>query len=525
MKNKMILFVLTVVALITPNFVDALTLDEVYAELEKLPLKKVGDKTILETKIVSPDIIASDECVFTLNDYNNRFDKSDGMTSEEWISDETKMCREYLYNDIVLLYLKHLGFEDNDFYLIFNDDDFNKATIYYNYDNTDNENYHDTYNQDIEISYLTNVNMKEVKNAKSILNNFKNDNKLYDLRLINLNYHYGLLEEDDYLNESILARYPNFKKIIEKNPEYEYESFGGRGGGDPLTRARYVQTGVFKDGIMYGVKQLEHVEEQIIFVSKDESGSLKEKVEAKLNEYFNNSIKVQVDVETEYTLAEDFSEEWFNNYVNRLLNTSGIETTGYYSAIKLNDKEFNFVIAEVPSKYITKLYVEAYDVKTDVSVKTYSYDVPADVRVKATDVKNDNKLNEIYDKENLSIESAYDISLIKSFNGTIVNKIDKGVEVYFPVNENYKEGENHKIYYISETTGKKEVYNGVVIKIDNKNYIKFITNHFSTYVLANDKIENPQTLDKINGNIIICLLSIVGLLSSIYFLSRNKEII
>lgn len=367
--------------------------------------------------------------------------------------------------------------------------------------------------------------MKEVKNAKSILNNFKNDNKLYDLRLINLNYHYGLLEEDDYLNDGILARYPNFKKIIEKNLEYEYESFGGRGGGDPLTRGRYVQTGVFKDGIMYGIKQLEHVEEQIIFVSKDESGSLKEKVEAKLNEYFNNSIKVQVDVETEYTLAEDFSEEWFNNYVNKLLNASGIETTGYYSVIKLDDKEFNFVIAEVPSKYITKLYVEAYDVKTDVSVKTDSYDVPVDVRVKATDVKNDNKLNEIYDKENLSIESAYDISLIKSFNGTIVNKIDKGVEVYFPANENYKEGENHKIYYISETTGKKEVYNGVVVKIDNKNYIKFITNHFSTYVLANEKIENPQTLDKINGNIITCLLSIIGLLSSIYFLSRNKEII
>lgn len=521
-KKNFILFMLAIITMITPNFVSALTEEEVYAKLENLPFKEVDGKKYFETKIINPDIIIGDECLFTTDDYNDRYNKEDGISSEEWISEQTNMCLGMYYNDMMKLYLKYLGYDTTDLYLNFDieNPNKNKATIDYYYD-TENGTEH--MKIDVEISYLTDENMKEVEKSKKILSNFEEADRLYGLQLVNLMYHYGEIEEADYRKDTIFARYPNFKKIMEKNPEYEYVSNGGRGGGDPIMRHRVVQAGMFKDGIMYGIKQLDHYEERILFVNKDSSGNLKEKLETRLNEYFNNKVEIEVEIENGYTADDELGSEWIDNYVNELLDTEGIDTTGYYSTIKINGKELYFVVAEVPKEYVNKLYIEAYDSKTGVNVKTDSYDVPIDVRVKANDIKDNKKIKERFDKENLVVKSAYDMSLTKSFDGTFVNKIDRGIEVYFPVDEKYKVGDKHKVYYVSETSEAKEAYDGEVVKVDGKKYVKFITNHFSTYVLASEAIENPQTLDEISNSIIISVVSFVGLCGTIYFLSRKNK--
>lgn len=519
-KKKIILFMLVMITLITPNFVSALTEEEVYAKLENLPFKEVDGKKYFETKIVNPDIIIGDDCLFTTDDYNDRYDKEDGMSSEEWISEQTNMCKSYLYQDMVKLYLKYLGYDATELFFNFDGEDFNKATMYHYYDT---ENGSQTIREDVEIYYLTDVNMKEVEKAKKILSNFKEEDRLYGLQLVNLMYHYGKIEEADYKKDTIFARYSSFKKIMEQYPEYQYVSNGGRGGGDPITRHRVIQAGMFKDGVMYGIKQLDHYEERILFVSKDSSGNLKEKVETRLNEYFNNKVEIEVEIENGYTADDELGSEWVDNYVNNFLGTEGIDATGYYSTITINDKELFFVVVEVPKEYVEDLYVEAHDSKTGVNVKTDSYDVPIDVRVKANDVKDNKKIKDRFDKENLVVKSAYDMSLTKSFDGTFVNKIDRGIEVYFPVDEKYKVGDKHKVYYVSETSEDKEIYDGEVVKVDGKNYVKFITNHFSTYVLASEAIENPQTFDGISNSILISVISFIGLCGTIYFLSRNNK--
>lgn len=522
-KKNFILFMLVMITMITPNFVSALTEEEVYAKLENLPFQEVDGKKHFETKIVNPDIIIGDDCLFTTDDYNDRYDKEDGMSSEEWISDQTNMCLGMYYTDMMKLYLKYLGYDTTDLYLNFDieNPNKNKATIDYYYDT---ENGSEKIELDVEISYLTDVNMKEVEKAKKILSNFKEEDRLYGLQLVNLMYHYGKMEDADYRKDTIFARYSDFKKIMEKNPEYQYVSNGGRGGGDPIKRHRVIQAGMFKDGIMYGIKQLDHYEQQILFVDKDSDGTLREKVEARLNEYFNNKVDIEVEIENDDTINADLIGEWFDEYVNELLKTDGLKTVGYYSTIRINDKELFFVVAEVPKKYVDKLYIEAHDSKTGVNVKTDSYDVPIDVRVKANDVKDNKKIKDRFDKENLVVKSAYDMSLTKSFDGTFVNKIDKGIEVYFPVDEKYKVGDKHKVYYVSETSEDKEVYDGEVVKVDGKNYVKFITNHFSTYVLASEAIENPQTLDEISNSILITCVSLLGLFGSVCFLIKKSKV-
>ena len=70
----------------------------------------------------------------------------------------------------------------------------------------------------------------------------------------------------------------------------------------------------------------------------------------------------------------------------------------------------------------------------------------------------------------------------------------------------------------------KEVYDGEVVKVDGKNYVKFITNHFSTYVLASEAIENPQTLDEISNSILITCVSLLGLFGSVCFLIKKSKV-
>ena len=193
------------------------------------------------------------------------------------------------------MYLKYLDFDLEDLSINFDyeNPDKNTGTVSYFYESENGSAYK---NIDVDISYITDVDMKEVEKAKRILSNFEQVDRLYGLQLVNYAYHYGVLEDADYMNDAIFARYPKFKKIMEKYPEYQYVSGGGRGGGDAITRGRVIQAGMFKDGIMYGIKQLDHCEEQILFVDKDIKGTLKEKVENRLNEYFNNKVEVSVEI-------------------------------------------------------------------------------------------------------------------------------------------------------------------------------------------------------------------------------------
>jgi len=507
MKLKKILpvCILTILLLATPNKAIALTEAEMYAKLDELPFEKIDGKIIYKPKMIDPDILTEGIC-----------DKD---------NDDIYACKHYPYQDLLSVYLKSQGFEtigseeEGFYYTSFSENeklDKNKATIRYQ----DKE--YNSVSYDVEIEYLTDVNQDELKKVKDIVESFKQEDYLYGLQLINLLYHYGSMYDATNTTEGILARYQSFKEVMELNPEYEYIVNGTRGGGPMAEMGRNLQVGVFKDGIMYGYKFANHMEHQILFVDKNASGTLEEKAEAKLNEYFNNTAEIDVQLDGLYTDLDDNGD--ISRVANKILGTKDIKYIGYFANITINDQKINFIISEAPKKHLDKITVKSHDKKTGVNVKTDSYDVPLDAKIKVKDVKKEKYVKNAFDKEKLIVELAFDLSLNKTLDGSIINKIDKGIEVYFPIDNKHQEGTKKKVYYIKDDGTFGEIIDGEIVKVDNKKYVKFKTNHFSTYAIASSTVENPQTLDNIASYIIIAFVSLVAIAITSIFLKKNKTL-
>ena len=72
-KKDIILFLIVILVIIVPDFVNALTKEEVYLKIDELPFKIMDGKRYFDTKIVDLDIITKDECLYTLDDYNKNY--------------------------------------------------------------------------------------------------------------------------------------------------------------------------------------------------------------------------------------------------------------------------------------------------------------------------------------------------------------------------------------------------------------------------------------------------------------------
>lgn len=486
-------------------FLPMVVLGDTKKDVKSLFTKDEDGKFYLQTNIVDPDIIISDQCLFTIKDYNDDLMHGD-VSFEDWFKEHTSDCKSYFYADILNIYFKHLGFEDNPIYFNYNNPQKDKGFI--------NEN---GIEYEINISYLDNYDQKEFKKANNIFNGFDKKEDIYGLNLINLVYHYGDIFDLNYKDDNLLARYPKFKKVIEKYYDYDFVSNAGRGGGSPIFNERYVQIGVFKDNILYGALQRIQRENIILLVDKDAEGTIDQKAKRRLEEYFNNKVKIEIILDN-----EDYGDEFFDE-INDALGAKEDYYNFKLATIKMDDKVTYFSIVEVDKKYLDNANFESYDYKSNVFVKSDSYDVPIDSIVTAIDVKDDKKLIEFFDKNNMNVKLAYDLSLKKSFDETLVKKMDNGMEVYFPVDNNYIVGTHHKVYYYNDTNNDEE-YDGVVVEENNKKYIKFITNHFSTYVLLSDKINNPATGDNIVLWIVLALMTFFGGCISVNKLLKDNNL-
>ena len=65
--------------------------------------------------------------------------------------------------------------------------------------------------------------------------------------------------------------------------------------------------------------------------------------------------------------------------------------------------------------------------------------------------------------------------------------------------------------HITDEDEKGEEFTGEVVEVDGKNYVKFMTYHFSTYAVVSDSsiINNPNTGDNIYLSIGLFIISLV----------------
>ena len=536
--------ILLIVLLIVPISISATSEESINSKLDVIPFNTIDGKKYLETNIIDPDIMLEDgRCNKTAdiseNSYNSYIVEQNKILEENpWMIDqitiknynewrasqellaieETKSCKTEFYKNIMKMYLSSLNLNlkwENEYDIGFDyeNPDKTQATFYY-FDI--GEDYDNSEACDVTISYIAPNNKQEFDNATNALKKFKENYTVLGMPLFNSIYHNGSVFS---LNNTdlLISRYPEIKEIMELNQQYKYEMIINGGGGSPYDASFSSPLGIFKDGILYNLKDISLNEHYVIYVDKDLEGTIFEKAENRLKEYFNNKINISV-VDTGWQPLEDYGP------INANLGTQNQTYLVYTAELTMGSTTLTVGIVEIEKEKLDEVIVKSTDYVTGVNVKTGSYDVPVDASIFVTDAKAEKYVKDALKTKNLDIVSAFDITLSKRKDGTLIRTIENGIEVYIPVDSSYKENEEVKVYYIKTDSTIGEILKGKVLKENDKLYVKFITNHFSTYALANllDAVENPKTYDDIGTGIIMSIISLIGLLVGAIYLKKIK---
>lgn len=385
---------------------------------------------------------------------------------------------------------------------------------------------------------------------QGFIDNFPKDKRFFlvkDLELIN--YWVNNVENDD---SEHLDLFSGELKAAINNNNIKYYVDNRAGMYSPFKTERIgMAMFTMNDIIYYTDDSLGTQAEYIIYVP-DETGNSKEAMisaaQKRINEYLGDSSKVKatvsyagtvldiwVDRMYEYTKYEWYEwepnlsvEEWkmgympaYNDFGKDVLEMDGISENDpvYALSIKVGNKEgkFDFLIKKDSSKMIVPSY-KTVDMKTEVEVSSDDTSIPLDTTVTVKAVKNDN----IKKAVGTDAYKAYDISLYSSAKKEQIKKLDNGnFEVSIPVPENLKGKDNLVIYYVTD----KGIEGEYTADLSKKGYAVFETNHFSTYVLAEEgtvkKDVTPAT-----GNIfnILNIVTITTVLSfaGLVVLKRKK---
>ncbi len=441
-------------------------------------------------------------------------DKADALDDEEWAnySRDTAPLR---------LYYQRTNKEMFDF--LFSENSLMENGInYYNEDNND-----DNENVTITVSYTSSEPNNGVSktihivydeidetlknNAKKIIDEIPNEISLKGLNAINYLYHYGEFIFGDSNIKKSGAIFPELKKIIEKHQEYEYEILGDRGGGTPYFMERNIYIGLFKEDVLYGIKEVVIDIDKMILVDKEETGTILSKAENRLKNYYKKDNDFIFDTDDVQELP-----------VNEIKEYTGLNDV--YGGVVLNltigGNETTISIIETNSEILDKIFVESLDSLTGINVYTECIDVPADSIVKTKDVLDEDYVKKAIQDNNLKLYKAFDIDLEKYSDKTLIKTIEGGLEVYIPTDKG-NVGDKVLVYYINEDGEKSDTIDGEIVKVDNQLYVKFVTNHLSTYAIDENVIEQKKTKNPQTGDNLLYLVSLFIISSSI--LLKNKK--
>ena len=529
--KKILIFVISLILI--PTMTYALTEEEAIQEVNTFKEKYLSvDKDgsyYLEVNYIDPDIMIehiADFCPISedYEDYvsnfedNLKYHQEHGETlqsKEEWQNEQIGYCKDEYYYYLFEAYIEKMGLYSDDIYFYLKEK--NTASLSGLF--TENGR-HYTDSIDVKIIYNTDYDEKEMDKAFSKINLFKNNYTVDSLSYFNMAYH----TEYEY-PEDLLHYNQEIKKVLEAFDLNEIQiELAEHGEAVDGAEANYFIT-YFKNGIIYASKRITITARKRLYVDKDEPGNIKEKIKKRLKEYFNNKVEI-----TDLVLEED--EENHDIMAN----------------MKLNGKNIYFVVLEVSKEELDDVIIESVDKNSGINVKTSSYDVPLDAKVTGQDVKDKKYVKDALNKNNLKVDIAFNITLSAYSNDTIINKIDRGIEVYIPVSDDYVVGSKHKVYYIKDDASIGETLEGEIVYLNNKKYLKFFTYHFSTYALANEIELNenssnnnsmpnnqsnntqtnqneitPNTLDNINMFITLSLISLTSIFLLIKIIISKQE--
>ena len=268
------------------------------------------------------------------------------------------------------------------------------------------------------------------------------------------------------------------------------------------------------DNIIYSTVKIAGVKQNNVLYVPDET---KDTTEAYINAALERIKKYipKAEVKIEYAGQIDKTEEYGVLDLEEIVDVS--KTLDEYYKVTIGEEEYYYFIAKDSSK-MRKPMMNTVDVDTDISIKTEASEVPLDSKINTIviDAKSD-EYKEFLKKVNINNGLVVDLKLFSDSINKNISKLEDGVfKVYIPLNDELRKLD--LIAYYVKDNGEIEKHD---VKIEG-DYLVFETDHFSTYVIGGNKLENPATLDNISTWIITIGVSLLGLAGAVLY--KRKEI-
>ena len=348
------------------------------------------------------------------------------------------------------------------------------------------------------------------------------DYYLYDLAYINQLYNQNngqvsLLEYTYHNSELILNAFPEIKTILENNPEYsfKYAMYSNMGSG--WSNVEYIHSAdfvAFNSNVAYLQSTLRLHIAPIIYVSdKTSDEDLIAAAEKRIKEYINNDdVVVKIDDITPTFSDENELKEIFADLNEFLSSTTkevvDADTSRVYSLkIGSTSSKKNFFIVKTSEDNIKDLEIKAYEKSTGIITSSTSALMPLDAFLEASDVTSElSSISKV-------IKKAYDINLYSNINSSYVKNIPDGIKIYIPI-ENGFDTTNKKVAYINDSGEISETYEFTIEKIDDQEYVTFVTDHLSIYGIVEEQTKEPSNPPTGTSGTVITLtvLALLGIL-------------
>lgn len=339
----------------------------------------------------------------------------------------------------------------------------------------------------------------------------------------NIEEHLFLMEDLETINYKYA--FPSFGEwidsinaIINYSSEFQnkigYMNIGTKldtraGWDDQFTSGCFGFLNLLFDGVIYSYVNTTGVKQNNVLYVPDETENTREAyIKAALDRVNKYIPKANVKIEYAGQIADinDFGILSLKDIVD--VN----KTLGEYYKVTIGEEEYYYFIAKDSSKMRTPV-MNTVDALTDISIKTDSSEVPLDSKINTVviDAKSD-EYKEFLKKANINNGLVVDLKLFSDSINKNISKLENGVfKVYVPLNDELRKLDL-TAYYVKD--------NGEIEKHDVKiegDYLVFETDHFSTYVIGGNKLENPATLDNVSTWIITTGVSLLGFAGAVLY--------
>lgn len=313
------------------------------------------------------------------------------------------------------------------------------------------------------------------------------------------------------------------KELIEaaNGSNIYFRFYGGFGGGDSEGLYTYEggQAAVFYQKTAYATINAGVNLNHVLYIPKDTANTTDAYIKAamkRIEDYLGTTKRIKIEVGNSFE-----SLNYYDEYAERVITWNenefiDEETSGsnYYN-VTINGRTYKFAICKKDVDELKNPEYLASDIISNIVIKSNSSELPLDTAISVKNVNDDN-IEKIL---GTNTYAAYDISLYSNAKEVNITKLKNGkFVVSIPVPEILKDKEI-TVYYIN-SKGEKEEHVASV----KDGIASFETDHFSTYILTEKNLEkNPETFDGIKTNILIGIISFIGLLITTLYLRKQTN--